>query len=124
LATLSREDHAIDIWGLQSLAKITTLRGHSDDVVQVQFSPDSRLLATGSVDRTVKVWNTIDWSLFRSLDQHQNVISAIAFSPNSKQIAVGTTVGTLNIWDLEAGTSIVSRIQYDTWYSAAFSILH
>jgi WD40 repeat protein len=121
LATLSKEDHAILVWDLQSLTQVAILKGHSGDVEEVVFSPDSRLLATGSNDRTVKLWDTSNWSLFSSLDDHSNVISRIRFSPNSKRLAVGTTVGTLHVWEVDTKKSIVSRVQTDVWKIIAFS---
>ena len=34
-----------------------TLRGHSDYVRSVTFSPDGKFLASGSDDNTVKLWS-------------------------------------------------------------------
>jgi len=34
-----------------------TLEGHSDSVYSVTFSPDSKLVASGSDDTTVKIWD-------------------------------------------------------------------
>jgi len=31
--------------------------GHSDDVNTVNFSPDGKILASGSYDHTIKLWN-------------------------------------------------------------------
>jgi WD40 repeat protein len=34
-----------------------TLKGHRDQVLKVEFSPDGRLLATGSDDKRARVWD-------------------------------------------------------------------
>lgn len=36
--------------------ELLTLKGHTDLIYSVAFSPNGRLIATPSVDRTVRVW--------------------------------------------------------------------
>ncbi|CAB4319931.1 unnamed protein product [Prunus armeniaca] len=63
-----------------------TLRGHTADVVDLNWSPDDSMLASGSLDNTIHIWNmsnasqsddktviiwrTSDWSLAHRTDGH------------------------------------------------------
>ena len=45
---------------LARAALLQTLRGHSQDVHSVVFSPDGQRLASGSADNTVRLWKIPD----------------------------------------------------------------
>jgi WD40 repeat protein len=52
------------------LPPVRTLTGHTDRVTSVSFSPDGRLLASGSDDKTIKLWRVADGALVRTLEGH------------------------------------------------------
>src|SRR5262249_26285761 len=56
LATASW-DNTAKLWDTDSGREILTLRGHTDVVRGIAFSPDGRFLATGSYDLTIRVWD-------------------------------------------------------------------
>jgi|FaiFalDrversion3_1042247.scaffolds.fasta_scaffold03190_3 WD40 repeat protein len=64
--------------------------GHTSFVRSVAFSPDSRLLASGSSDGTVKFWRVADGALLRTYDQETGpIVLSIQFSPNGRLFGYG-----------------------------------
>jgi WD40 repeat protein len=88
---------APEAWSL-----VRTLSGHSEAVLSVAYSPDSRRLASGSNDRTVKIWDAETGALIRTLRHSERVLS-VAYSPDSRRLASGSSDNTIKIWDAETG---------------------
>jgi WD40 repeat protein len=51
-----------------------TLRGHSDGIRGIAWSPDGVMLASASGDRTVRTWNTGTGELYKTLSGHQSKV--------------------------------------------------
>ncbi|KAG8230807.1 hypothetical protein J437_LFUL010587 [Ladona fulva] len=68
---------------------ISTLRGHVQSVYMISWSPDSRLLVSGSADSTLKVWNIQKQKLELELPGHADEVYAVDWSPDGLKVASG-----------------------------------
>ncbi len=81
---------------------------HHDGVGSVEFSPDGRILLTGSLDRTVGLWAARDHRPLNPngiLRQSARVTCA-RFAPDGHRVIIGCTDGTVRIWDLAAAIPV------------------
>ncbi len=82
-----------------SHADLLTLKGHTDMVFSVAYSPDGKHLASASRDRTAKVWDTETGKEVFSLP-HDQTVNWVAYSPDGKHLATRSAGGTVRIWDV------------------------
>jgi general transcriptional corepressor TUP1 len=80
-----------------------------DGVTTVAFSPDTQLVAAGSLDKSVRVWSIPDGGnvveRLEGLDGHQDSVYSVAFSPNGKDLVSGSLDKTIKMWELGAPRS-------------------
>lgn len=77
---------------------LLTLKGHTDPVYSVAYSPDGKRVVTGSYDKTAKVWDAQTGKELLTLNGHMNWVSSVAFSPDGRRIVTGSRDDTAKIW--------------------------
>src|SRR5713101_8701343 len=85
-----------------------TFKGHTEALYAVAFSPDGKLIATGSFDKTVRLWNPSGKEI-RTLNGpagHQNLVLAVAFSRNGQWLASGSSDNSAKIWDVSSSSPL------------------
>jgi WD40 repeat protein len=77
------------------------LQDDSHAVLSVAFSPDGKILASGSADDTVTLWDLASGQLIGQLLQgHSDVVTSVAFSPDGKILVSGSKDSTVILWDV------------------------
>ncbi len=103
----------IKIWrnnpdGTQKL--IRTLSGHEDTISQIKYSPDGKLIASVSWDRTIKLWDVGSGALVNTLKGHQDGINTIAFSPDGQTLISGSEDQTIKLWKLDGKPKLIKTL--------------
>ncbi|MET9966141.1 AAA family ATPase [Streptomyces sp. NPDC006356] len=82
----------------------TPLLGHTGAVYLTTFSPNGKLLATASYDRTVRLWDVSGPErpkpLGKPLTGHESWVSSAVFSPDGRTLASAADDGTVRLWDV------------------------
>ncbi|KIK31783.1 hypothetical protein CY34DRAFT_19575 [Suillus luteus UH-Slu-Lm8-n1] len=92
----------IKIFDTATWEQTGTLGGHDDWVKAISLSPNNRLLASTSYDRTAQIWN-LDTNLpVRPPLQHKHWVYSAAFSANGRVLVTGSNDGNAYAWDVYA----------------------
>lgn len=102
-------DHTARIWDCDTQTPLKTLKGHTDWVLAVSYSPDGKYIATGSMDSTVRIWDPKTGNqVGKPLAGHGKWITSLSWEPlhlvkpgNSPRVASSSKDGTIKIWDLD-----------------------
>ena len=72
--------------------------GHESTIYSVAFSPDGKLVATGSDYNTSKVWDAETGKELMTLRGHTGEVRSVAFSPDGKLLATASADKTVQLY--------------------------
>ncbi len=79
------------------------LTGHTGGIQSVALSPDEKIIASGSEDKTICLWDMLTGKQKVILIGHNHRVYSVAFSPDGKTLASASDDDTIRIWDVITG---------------------
>ncbi|KAH8661591.1 WD40-repeat-containing domain protein [Tricladium varicosporioides] len=70
----------VRLWDAVTGAPLQTLKGHSDSVTSVVFSPNGKQVVSGSSDQTVRLWDAATGAPLQTLKGRSSSVNSVAFS--------------------------------------------
>ncbi len=92
----------LKLWDAKTGQETLTLKGHTDFVNRVAFSPDGKRLASAGQDGMVKVWDAATGRETRTLKGRSGAVNCLAFSPDGKRLASASR-DNIKVWDAGTG---------------------
>jgi WD40 repeat protein/serine/threonine protein kinase len=117
-------DHSVRFWDTASGMPATTGLAPGANALTAAFSPDGKLVATGSDDEdcTVRIWDRATGSLLRTLRGHKRKVVAVVFSPDGRCLVSGSWDRTARLWHVNDGSPVTEPLRHqDLVQTAAFS---
>lgn len=85
-------------------APVTSFAAHPGSyILKCKISPDGRLLATTSSDKTARLWKMGTHELKTVLSGHTKWVWDCAFSDDSSFMVTGSSDGTARLWEVDSG---------------------
>lgn len=92
----------ITVENASQVKELATCSGHKQFVLGIAFSPDSKLLASGSVDTTVRLWEMPSGKQKALLEGHKRQATAVGFSGDGAMLVSAGYEPSVRVWDLSA----------------------
>ena len=85
-----------------------TIQAHRKYVNIIRVSPNDKLIASASQDKTIKIWNSSDLQSVLTLSGHKKGVWDIAFSPYEKVLVSGSGDELIKTWNLTTGACLAT----------------
>jgi len=96
------------LWNIAARRLIWTAKGHRDRVFSIRFSPDQKMIATGSWDSDVRLWDVATGNEVAVLTGHKAAVLNSVFSPDGRTLATKSDDRTIKFGNLATFREVAS----------------
>lgn len=89
---ITASENSLAAWSLKTGEQLFTLEGHTDEVVDLVVTPDSKWLISASRDKTLRVWDLSHRRMVRGW-RGEHHISCCSITPDSRKLIIGDELG-------------------------------
>ena len=97
------------------------LLSHGSAVVCGAFSPDGRLVATGSSDDTCRVWDVATGDPRTPSMRHDGTVCQVVFSPDGRLLLTASEDGNARLWTVDSGERLSPPLDPNGWVKEVFA---
>ena len=109
--------NVVQIWNTDGLPSCSPLKGHTEVIVNINFSSDSkRLVSTGENTPDVKtnnvaiLWDVESCREIARMNEHKGRVNVAKFSPNNDLIATASADSTARLWNQNDHSKSISLV--------------
>jgi WD40 repeat protein/serine/threonine protein kinase len=98
-------DYHLRLWDVAGDQPVRELEGHTNEIWDVAFSPDSKEVLSTSKDGTMRLWNVATGKMIRRFEAHKRNW-CVAFSPNGHEAVSGGVEAVVHVWNVATGKEV------------------
>ena len=111
------KDGSIKLWNIEKIFEKenndvieikeseNSIISHKDEVNIIKYSPNEKLIVSGSYDKTIKIYSN-NLNLINTLNGHKRGVTDLSFSPYAKILVSSSSDKTIKLWNLNDYTCL------------------
>ena len=80
--------------------------GHTNSIAALAYSPNGKVIASGSEDSNIILWDVETGREVKTLIGHTHLVNSLVYSIDGRTIISGSWDGTIKFWDAKTGTEL------------------